>query len=821
MTRLILVTLLCVPCFAVCTATKQNADYGAVGSSTTATVSVTVHAVGDLVAFTAWCYSGTGGCTPVSVVMGSQTATKTTVSGVAGAGSPGSGQGFIYYILAAAAAGVQTATFTASGASGGTQISYIDFSTTAGCTFTHNVDSALGSCLSNCGNTGNPGSITAPSITPTAGDLLFNFTWSSEHVNDILSPWSCPIYSGPGETQDCQFVDTRNVAAYILSASAGSTSNNTTDTHDSDTWQALISSFTMSSGNCPAGIPITGNHCFFISAAGSDANTGTDISHPWAHAPGMPNCSANCAALGSGSGTLGFIFRGGDTWHFGTATAPSTGGTWDIFNWFIYTYTHDISSVCKFEGTQTGCVYFGVDPTWFTGASWTRPIMTGDNPTSTSLVGSCSRQISGTPSPLNNNNMVSMASGSILDNLEFTGLCSQDSNVTSGTQDTYIAYVGTSTGNGADAFLTNVYIHGWTATTTAGHGGNNQPCTLIGGGANGKQTFDHIVVDGQDSNPGSCAWGTFPGFNHFRDSIVRYTNQGVGQSCHDIHDNIFEHMYNHNAVAGSHTNVLECNDDANPPTANVFYNNILRHDDPGLVGSGQVHFWFCPESAPEYWFNNLIYDVTPEGGNGWAYAGPPVYACTNTGGQFMFNNTFVDFLIPCKPSTDSNGGRYLTVLNNHLINTGYYDSTSAPNACTGGPASATNVVQTNAQATSQGYTTGTSGTVGNGNNCANDSTTPCSPTASGNITVGAGANHQDYCTALAAFTSETAIGVDAANACKYGTTDGCTYNLTTHAMSCPAQVAVLRPVSGAWNSGAYEFSGSVLNPPTGLTVTAH
>ena len=566
-------------------------------------------------------------------------------------------------------------------------------------------------------------------------------------------------------------------------------------------------------GACPFGIPITGTHCVFVSASGLDTNTGNDETHSWLHAPGMPNCSSNCNSFSPGSGGVGIIFRGGDTWHFGTSTAPATGGTWDIFNLFIYTYTHDISSTCTFEGTQTGCLYFGVDLTWFTGGSWTRPIMTGDNSTSTTLVASCAHQIAGTPSPLDNNNMVSMASGSILDNFEFTGLCSSDSTVTSGTQDTIIAYVGTSTGNGADAFLTNAYIHGWTATTTAGTGGNNQPCTLIGGGSNGTQTFDHIVVDGQDSSPGSCAWGTFPGFNHFRDSIVRYTNQGVGQACHDIHDNIFEHMYNHNAGAGSHTNVLECNDDANPSTANVFYNNVLRHDDPGLVGSGQVHFWFCPESAPEYWFNNLVYDVTPEGGNGWAYAGPPTYGCTNTGGQFMFNNTFVDFEIPCVPSTNSNGGKYLTVLNNQLINTPFYDSTGGANSCTGYN-SATNIVQTNAQATTQGYTTGSSGTVGNGNNCANDSTTPCTPTVSSNSTVLAGANHQSYCTALAAFSSEPAIGTDAANACKYETTDGCSYDIGTHAMVCPAQTAIARPLSTAWDSGSYQFQGATISGNT-------
>ena len=554
---------------------------------------------------------------------------------------------------------------------------------------------------------------------------------------------------------------------------------------------------------------------YYIAANGSDSNSGTSKTSPWMHAPGMPNCTGNCGAHKASPGDQ-FIFRGGDTWHFGNSSAtPYTGGTWDIFNAFIYSYSNNVTN-CIFEAAQTGCLYFGVDLTWFSGGSWTRPIMTGDNSTSTTLVASCAHQIAGTPSPLSNNNMISTASGVILDNFELTGLCSSDSTVTSGVQDTYIAYPGTSSGTGTDAFYLNLYIHGWTATTTAGQGGNNQPGTIIGGSPNGLQAFDHIVVDGQDSNPGSFAWATFPGFDHFRDSIVRYTNQGVGQACHDIHDNIFEHFYNHNSGAGSHTNVLECNDDANPSTANVFYNNILRHDDSSYTGSGQVHWWFCPESAPEYWFNNMQYDVALT--NNWDYAGPPIYGCTNTGGQFMFNNTLIDIQQPCNVSNVGHGGQYLTVLNEHLINTPF--DTNTGTACTG-RSSATNIAMSDATATSQGYTTGSSGTAGTRNTCANDSTTPCAPTSGTNSTVGAGANHQAYCTALAAFTSEPAIGTDAANACKFGTTDGCAYNATTHAMICPAQTPAARPASNAWDIGASQFllSSQVPLPPANLQIT--
>src|SRR6201999_2427419 len=89
----------------------------------------------------------------------------------------------------------------------------------------------------------------------------------------------------------------------------------------------------------------------------------------------------------------------------------------------------------------------------------------------------------------------------------------------------------------------------------------------------------------------------------------------------------------------AHANVLECNADASTSTANVFYNNIIRHADPSFSGNSEVDLWFCPNTTPEYWFNNALYDLGVHAGNFWDIAGPPAYGCSNTGGQFMFNNT--------------------------------------------------------------------------------------------------------------------------------------------------------------------------------------
>jgi hypothetical protein len=182
----------------------------------------------------------------------------------------------------------------------------------------------------------------------------------------------------------------------------------------------------------------------------------------------------------------------------------------------------------------------------------------------------------------------------------------------------------------------------------------------------------------------------------------------------------------------------------------------------------------------------------------------------------MFGNTLVDGNQPCNLGPNSTGGKYLNVYNENLINSPY---DSSGTGCTGGSKSSTNVSLSDATATAQGYTTGTKGTT-NSNTCANESTKPCSPTAATNSTVGVGTNHQDYCSVLAGYSSEYAIGTEAANACKYATTDGCSYDISTHAMVCPAQTAVARSATAAWDAGAYTYvgQGSSPNPPTGLAA---
>jgi len=213
-----------------CSVDSAYFDNSSQGTSSPQTLAATANEVGDLVIFADWCPNG---CTYTTTPLGRQTATQTSVSGNS---SSSTGQPFLAYILSSTTAGAQTITWTASGSPGEIQTAYYDFTPSAGCTFTHDVDSTLG--------TGTGTAVNTPSITPTTGDLLFNFTVITQHMTAIGSPWLAWNYYGSGETSNQFFTTTVNADAYVLSASSGSTTNNMTQ-NASNPWQGLITSFKL------------------------------------------------------------------------------------------------------------------------------------------------------------------------------------------------------------------------------------------------------------------------------------------------------------------------------------------------------------------------------------------------------------------------------------------------------------------------------------------------------------------------------------------------------------------------------------------------
>lgn len=110
-------------------------------------------------------------------------------------------------------------------------------------------------------------------------------------------------------------------------------------------------------GPCPASVPSGITTCYYADYVnGADTNSGTSETSPWKHIPGMTgsgdSCSGNCAAVTPSAG-MGFILRGGTVWPY------------TVFP-FVWTWAGKSSGTSP-GCTGSGCIYIGIDTTWFTG----------------------------------------------------------------------------------------------------------------------------------------------------------------------------------------------------------------------------------------------------------------------------------------------------------------------------------------------------------------------------------------------------------------------------------------------------------------------
>ena len=446
------------------------------------------------------------------------------------------------------------------------------------------------------------------------------------------------------------------------------------------------------------------NSCYYVDAAGSDSATGADESHPWAHAPFMPSATGVPAALasslsGTGAAGLGFIFKGGDTWHFGdSGSSPYTGGTWEFNTGTLW------------SGTSANPIYFGVDPAWFSGSSWTRPIFTGDSPPCGpgTVGGNCNAYsanywqqyyVSSCPHTISGSNMldVSWISHYIFDNFEMTGMCMNSVGQPFSSNE-YVTY---NSVHGQQTFE-NLYIHGWSHTAFAGPNGSGS-CTgsnvcmdqyAFGGTPldttstpSDKLLFD--VVDGSDSDPVALGAAFAPWYD-VSYSAFRYTSQGLIRQLHTFHDNLYEYFFEN-----GHSNVLE--NTSEWTGNNVVYNNVFRHleDVGGTNGAG---VWLEPGiGKTDYFFDNSIYTE----GQMELYNVGNTEGVGNIGTQILFNNT-MDFTsgtgndIACQPGGYANP---VDTTNNHFIT----ETTAVSSTCSGQWTAVTDLSMNHATAAAAGY----------------------------------------------------------------------------------------------------------------------
>jgi hypothetical protein len=555
-----------------------------------------------------------------------------------------------------------------------------------------------------------------------------------------------------------------------------------------------------SSNGSPTTLSALGvTNCYYIAANGSDSNSGQSEASPWLHSPGMNNCTGNCASVSVSAGQ-GFIFRGGDTWHFGNSSASPFAG---------------VVAGCDGNGSQSGglCLsgfngssghpfYFGVDLTWYSGSSWTRPILTGDNPltpnqgTFADYVANCTYQIGGT----NRLVVFTVSTYGILDGFELTGVCSEGDN---GSNDVYVKGSGVSTSYNS---YTRLYAHGWTHIQFNGSYDAN---LIIFAGNNNLgvgDTYFYNVVDGSDSDPGGLGWVAYTGATVWGYNVFRYCSNFVVTMMHSLHDNLFENWYGE-ADESHHPNVYEENNEAD--STNVVYNNVFYDICQGNnCPLGIVNMWPNPQAGyTTYWFNNVNANDNP-GGNYF-----DIGQNSNQGDQgtlIIFNNTLEDESNNVIMSCDGSGfAEPFVFANNHYITdyvtqyASFCATSSNPLFLTDGPLETHAIADANIAPNYDQYT--------------GSQTYPFSPVASTNSTVQwAGTNETSYCNNLSS--SSDPLLQAAGAACKNDTTYACSYNAATHMVSgCPTRTPNARPTSGSWNSGAYQYSSSQSSGPNAPT----
>jgi hypothetical protein len=544
-------------------------------------------------------------------------------------------------------------------------------------------------------------------------------------------------------------------------------------------------------GACPSGVSGPSS-CFFIAANGSDSNDGKSESTPWLHAPGMATCTGTCAATTPAAGN-GFIFRGGDTWHFGASTSPATGGEWQ------WTWSGS-SGNCNYPVVTSSCVYIGVDVNW-PAANWTRPIMNLDNPV-IAKTGNADPSHPGyvTSCPHEDHTFVAVylnASYLVFDNFEFVGKCWTQVPVYG--QDTELNR------NGTYIALTNSYFHGWTEAYNPQSNGSGNPmdqAPIVGGGNTGAthNVVAYNVFDGSDSTctgGNACTGGPviYRDAYDFHNNVVRYMSNGLNSpnNMFLIHDNLFEYMYesydpsNHGGVVESYGSTL-----ASGSSLSI-YNNLIRHTNIGVtINPGP------PNGGTLYVFNNVWWDIG-NAANCLAFENNSSAHIV----EYVTNNT-MDY--PCSVRLDAAGGpsgpnQTVNFQNNHFIGyqsatcTGTCDSPLALvfyNKASGSTVTnnGNHVFQSESTANGQGYA--------RGNNYA--------PTSSAGATVGAGQNMSSNCP-----------GYSPDSALCSATSDGVAESSDAVAVYPAIAIVPRTPDSPpSWDAGAYLF-GSALNPPQNLT----
>ena len=513
---------------------------------------------------------------------------------------------------------------------------------------------------------------------------------------------------------------------------------------------------------------------YYVASNGSDSNDGTTKTTPWLHAPGMPGCSGICASTTPNAGDR-FTLRGGDTW-------PSSSFPW----------------IWKWSGSSGNPIEVGgLDQTWFTGTSWTRPILSGGGSFPNS--GSAQKFFL----------TLSHVSYVTVSWIEFTGFFI-GSNATA-----WVGYLDRGS-SGTNITLHDNYFHGWAhaASISEGSPGGNVMAILCHTGAADPTTSVYRnAIDGSDTKKDDftgiySTGGCGDIYQNYIAWIIDAVNEGFIVS---FHDNV---LANDGGLCFSgcntHNNVMEEN--SGPKSADSFFYNNYILNPASTNDAGGIVLQLAPHSGQTSWFFNNV--IT----NGPLYEANEVMCADalNGGGGTctIFNNTM-------EAGADSSppGGRpiragswngsispaAINLYNNHTISSAspMYATSDCTSGCKVTQSPNPNLIQSKATAKTQGYTL--------------NQTFSFSPTSAKGATVGTGTNETSLCARI------SGLNAAAGEACQRDTTYGVIYDIPSHKVTGLARTPGLRPSTGSWDAGAFQWSAqsaAKLNPPANVKSVA-
>jgi hypothetical protein len=529
----------------------------------------------------------------------------------------------------------------------------------------------------------------------------------------------------------------------------------------------------FATGACPASVPSGVTSFYFIDyVGGSDSNAGTSESGAWKHTPGMANASGNAASHIPTAGE-GWIFKGGVTVDYRAWPAN-----------------------VPWNGTAGNPTYMGVDPGWYAGSAWARPVFSG---------GGSSGYDAHAQSLITD--IAHHSSHVIIDNLEFTGLywrstCSNSGPYSCG----YVSQYGYS-GSDVGWELKNLYVHGWGHCAAPNCDDPGNEAAFLWAKQSADSSIHDSVVDGSDSSKDCCnAMSAWNEYNNY----IAYVDNAVFGDLHQFHDNVITNMVVTFGSNGVHGNCIHLFGGSN--ITELVYNNYVTCLN---TGTPDEIFLVEEDQATVYAFNNVM--VKDGHGSGFELG---LFNSGPGGTYILFNNTLecgADSNPASSCITGKNGSPRVTVRDNFYVTanssqpTVLKESGSSWNISLPSP-----FMSSTCSGRLQSNTGGSQicAPIGFGNGAGNLNLTetypfaPLDSTAASNI--GTGGTNFSLCNAIAN------IDYAAGRACRTDTTLGVAYNTANHTVTSPARNPFVRPSSGGWRLGAYEYNGTAPAPPAGL-----